>query len=280
LGDIITGHDYGTRSVLSTDIGDDMTPKKSLLAGCVCFALAIACAPTVMADWSGIMDFFKSKGSRVVADDDLAQLTEAAGLSQEQIARGLKEALGKGVQSAVENLGKPDGFLKNVKVKIPMPEHLATVEKGLRAIGRDEMADQFVEGMNRAAERAVPEAAGVFGDAISRMSIDDAKAILNGGDQSATEYLKRTSTDSLKSRFRPIVEEAIGKVGVTKRYQDMVDKAGFAGRLIDLDKLDLSNYVTDKALDGIFLMVGEEERKIRENPAARTTELLKQVFAK
>ena len=111
-------------------------------------------------------------------------------------------------------------------------------------------------------------------------SVVAGKGLLNGGDQAATEYLKRSSTDSLKTRMCPIVDSAIGEIGVTKRYQDMVDKAGIAGKFIDSDKLDLGNYVTDKALDGFFLMVGEQERKIRANPAARTTELLKRVFTK
>ena len=133
-----------------------------------------------------------------------------------------------------------------------MPKHLDMVDKGLRAIGQDAKADQFVEGMNRAAEHAVREAASIFGDAISEMSIEDAKGLLNGGDQAATEYLKRSSTDSLKTRMCPIVDSAIGEVGVTKRYQDMVDKVGIAGKFIDADKLDLGNYVTGKALDGFF----------------------------
>ncbi len=235
---------------------------------------------TAIADWSSFMDFFKSESAKVIDGGGLSKVTEAAGLSQEQIAQGLKEALSKGARSAVETLGKPDGFLKNANVKIPMPKHLAMVEKGLRTIGQDAKADQFIEGMNRAAERAVPEAASVFGNAISEMSIDDARGILNGGDQSATEYLQRSSTDALKSRFRPIVDNAIGQVDVTKKYKDMVDKAGLAGGLINTEKLDLGNYVTDKTLAGVFLMVGEEERKIRENPAARTTDLLKKVFAK
>jgi hypothetical protein len=134
--------------------------------------------------------------------------------------------------------------------------------------------------MNRAAERAVPQAAAVFGDAISKMSIEDAKGLLNGGDQAATEYLKRSSGDSLKTRMRPIIDSAIGQVGVTKQYQDMVDKVGFASKFVDTEKLDLGNYVTDKTMDGVFLMVGAQERLIRENPAARTTELLKKVFSK
>ena len=201
-------------------------------------------------------------------------------LPQDQIAVGLKEALSKGAQSAIESIGKPDGFLKNANVKISMPKHLSMVEKGLPTIGQDEKADQFIEGMNRVAERAVPESASVFGDANSNMSIEGAKGVLSGSDQFATESLQRTSTDSLKSRFRPIVDNAIGQAGVTKRYKDMVDKAGFAGGLIDTEKLDLGNYVTDKTLAGVFLMVGEGERQIRKNPAARTMELLKNIFAK
>ena len=242
--------------------------------------LGFLCSAAVGADWASFKDFFKSEGAKVMDGGGLSNATEAAGISQEQIADGLKEALSKGTHSAVETLGKPDGFLKNAKVKIPMPKHLEMVEKGLRTLGQDAKADQFIEGMNRAAERAVPEAASVFGDAISDMSIDDAKGILNGGDQSATEYLQRSSADTLKSRFRPIVDNAIGQLGVTKKYKDMVDKAGIASGLIDTKKLDLGNYVTDKTLAGVFLMVGEEERKIRENPAARTTDLLKRVFAK
>ena len=112
------------------------------------------------------------------------------------------------------------------------------------------------------------------------MSIDDAKGILNGGDRAATDYLQRSSGEKLRERFRPLVEEAIAKVGVTKNYQDLVGKADFLSGFVDTDKLNLNNYVTDKALDGVFFMVAEEERKIRENPAARTTELLKKVFSK
>jgi hypothetical protein len=242
--------------------------------------VTILVSQSVGTDWTDFMDVFKSEGKKALDNGSLTKAADAVGLSQDQIAAGLKEALSKGAQSAVENLGKPDGFLKNVDVRIPMPKHLSMVEKGLRAIGQDAKADQFVEGMNRAAERAVPEAASVFVDAISKLSIEDAKGLLDGGDQAATEYLKRSSTDTLKTRMRPIVDTAIGQVGVTKRYQDMVDKVGIAGSFIDTEKLDLGNYVTERALDGVFLMVGEQERKIRANPAARTTELLKKVFTK
>ena len=242
--------------------------------------LLLAFGPAATADWNSFKELFKAKSSEVMDSGALSKAGEAVGLSSDDIARGLKEALGKGAQSAVERLGKPDGFLSNVDVKIPMPKHLSMIEQGLRTIGQDERADQFIESMNRAAERAVPEAAAVFGDAISGMSIDDAKGILKGGDNAATEYLKRSSGDELKAKFRPLVDAAVREVGVTQQYQAMVDKASFASSFIDTDKLDLGNYVTDKALDGVFFMVGEEERKIRANPAARTTELLKKVFAK
>ena len=215
--------------------------------------VTILVSQSVGADWTDFMDVFKSEGKKALDNGSLTKAADAVGLSQDQIAAGLKEALSKGAQSAVENLGKPDGFLKNVDVRIPMPKHLSMVEKGLRAIGQDAKADQFVEGMNRAAERAVPEAASVFVDAISKLSIEDAKGLLDGGDQAATEYLKRSSTDTLKTRMRPIVDTAIGQVGVTKRYQDMVDKVGIAGSFIDTEKLDLGNYVTERALDGVFL---------------------------
>lgn len=234
-------------------------------------SLMLAFGPAATADWNSFKELFKAKSSEV---------TQNGALSSDEIARGLKEALGKGAQSAVERLGKPDGFLSNVDVKIPMPKHLSMVEKGLRTIGQDARADQFIESMNRAAERAVPEAAAVFGDAISKMSIDDAKGILKGSDDAATEYLKRSSAGDLKAKFRPLVDTAVREVGVTEQYQAMVDKAGFASSFVDADKLDLGSYVTDKALDGVFFMVAEEERKIRANPAARTTELLKKVFAK
>lgn len=223
------------------------------------------------AEWTDFFDKVISGGK---------QAAETAGVSESEIAAGLKEALLKGADAAVQNLGKPDGFLQNANVKIPMPKHLSMVESGLRTIGKDELADKFVESMNRAAERAVPEAAGVFADSIKNMSIDDAKAILDGGDNAATDYLQRTSSDGLRERFRPLVDTAIGEVGVTNKYQDLVGKADFMSGLVDTEKLDLGNYVTDKALDGVFFMVGEEERKIRENPAARSTELLKKVFSR
>ena len=210
--------------------------------------------------------------------------TALSALSNDQVASGLKEALGNGLQHAVASLGHDGGFLTNLNVKIPMPEKLQTVEKTLRALRQDKLADEFVTTMNHAAEQAVPEAAAVFGDAVKQMSITDAQAVLTGPKDAATQFFRRTTQTNLYAKFRPIVEKATAKTGATAAYKNMLSKAGgttFGGALggfLGQDALDLDNYVTTKSLDGLFKMVAEEEKKIRENPAARTTDLLKQVF--
>lgn len=208
-------------------------------------------------------------------------------LSQEQMAGGLKEALGKGVQNAVRQLGHDGGFQTNLNVKIPMPEKLRTVDKTLRALKQDKLADDFVRSMNSAAEKAVPEAGAVFSDAIKQMSIADAKSILTGTNNAATQYFRRVTETNLFTRFRPVVTNATQQVGVTAYYKRMTAQANRGGSLggllggtglIKTEDLDLDNYVTGKALDGLFTMVAEEEKRIRENPVARTTDLLQKVF--
>ena len=246
---------------------------KKIIAA-ICLSIAVGFSTAGQAGWTDFFDKALSSGKELLGNADVS-----SALSESDVAGGLKEALLKGAKSAVGNLGKTDGFLKNANVKIPMPKHLSMLESGLRTIGQDQVADSFVKSMNRAAEQAVPQAADVFTDAIKNMSIADAKGVLNGGDRAATDYLQRSSSDKLREKFRPLVENAIGQVGVTNSYQDLVGKADVLGGLVDTEKLDLGNYVTDKALDGVFFMVAEEERKIRENPAARTSELLKKVFA-
>ncbi len=232
-------------------------------------ALSVLATVSVQADWRDLMNQFTS--------NDTVQ--QAAGaLSETEIADGLRQALGEGVRSAVASLGRPDGFLGDAAVRIPMPKHLGAVEDGLRAIGKADVADQFVTSMNRAAEQAVPEAAEVFANAVSAMTVEDAKAILDGTETAATDYLKRTSTDDLRARFAPMVDGALRAVDATAAYQRMLDKAGPMAALIDTKKLSLDGYVTDKALDGLFHVIGQTERDIRANPAARTTSLLKKVF--
>lgn len=225
------------------------------------------------------LDFFKRKPA---TNDSTLTAGGLAGLSQDQIVSGLKEALGRGVQQAVGTLGKPDGFFKDARVKIPMPESLQKVEKGLRALGQDKLADEFVTTMNRAAEQAVPEAATVLGDSIKQMSIADAKSILTGTNTAATQYFRRTSETNLHARFLPIVKAATEKAGVTGAYKRMSEKAsgglGGLGSFLGRQAPDLDGYVTGKTLDGLFLKIAEQEKQIRENPVARTTDLMQKVF--
>jgi hypothetical protein len=232
------------------------------------------------ADW---LDFFKRKPA---AGESSAASATLAALSQDQVIGGLKEALGKGIEQAVAKLGKPDGFLKDLNVRIPVPDSLQKVEKTLRTLRQDQLADEFVTTMNRAAELAVPEAAAVLGDAVRKLSIADARSILTGTNNAATQYFRRTSETNLYTRFLPIVKNATEKAGVTSAYKRMTDKAtgsfgglgGLAGNLLGVQSPDLDDYVTHKALDGLFSKIAEEEQRIRENPVARTTDLLQKVF--
>lgn len=212
-----------------------------------------------------------------------------AALSQTQMAGGLKDALGNGLQHAVASLGHDGGFLTNVAVKIPVPEKLQSAEKTLRALGQGKLVDEFITTMNHAAEQAVPEAAGVFGDAVKQMSIADAQAVLTGPDDAATQFFRRTTQTNLYARFMPIVQKATANTGVTRAYKNMLAKVGggggFGGTLgglannyLGADALDVDAYVTKGALDGLFKMVADEEKNIRQNPVARTTDLMKQVF--
>jgi hypothetical protein len=208
-------------------------------------------------------------------------------LSQDQMIQGLKEALGQGMQKAVSQLGTNGGFLTNLNVKIPMPEKLQSVETALRKLKQERLADEFVTTMNRAAEQAVPVAAGVFSDAVKQMNVADAKQILSGPNDAATQYFRRVTQTNLYTRFHPIVKQATEAAGVTAAYKQLMDKAGGVaslgnsfgfGKTLGIGAVDVDAYVTDKAMDGLFKMVAEEEKRIRENPVARTTDLMKKVF--
>jgi hypothetical protein len=243
---------------------------KSLVLGVALF-LGLS---TARAD---LFDLFKKKPTATNANP-----AALAGFSQDQVADALKQALGKGVSSAITNLGKPGGFLDNPKVRIPMPEKLATVEKGLRSLKQDKYADEFVATMNHAAEAAVPEALPIFNDAIKSMSIDDAKKLVSGGNDSATQFFKGKGEKQIQEKMMPIIKEATARTGVKSAYKKLLDQAGgnsFLGKLnIKTASLDVDSYVTQKASDGLFTMIAEEEKRIRENPAARTTQLLEKVF--
>jgi hypothetical protein len=200
-------------------------------------------------------------------------------VTDSEISGGLKEALAKGVRFAIDNLGRENGFLDDARVRIPLPKSLQKVEKGLRVAGQGRVVDDFVASMNHAAEKAVPVAVDVFVDAIKQMTFNDARNILLSGEQdAATQFFRRTSEDTLRGKFRPIVEEFTEETGVTNKYKAMIGKYGFAAKLLGKDATDLDGYVTEKALDGLFFMIAEEEKKIRRDPLGRTTNLLKKVF--
>jgi hypothetical protein len=200
-------------------------------------------------------------------------------LGEVKIGQGLKEALQVSTEKAVSLTGRTDGYLKNEAIKILMPERLKTVERGLRTVGYGPQIDELVVGMNRAAEQAAPAAKNIFWDAIGDMTIDDATKILNGGNHAATDYFKSKTTPKLTAAFTPVVEKSMSQVGVTQQYNELVGRAK-AIPFLNTESYDLNHYVVGKGLDGLFLVVGEQEAQIRTNPAARTTELLREVFAR
>ena len=200
-------------------------------------------------------------------------------VSNADVSSGLKGALFQGVRNAVDELGQENGFLDNTRVKIPLPKSLQKIEKTLRFAGQGDRVDEFVEAMNHAAERAVPEATDIFLDSIKQMSCTDARNILfSGQDDAATQFFRRTSEQRLRQKFRPVVEDFTEQVGVTQKYKQMIGSYGFLGKVVGRDATDLDGYVTDKALDGLFLLVADEERKIRRDPVGRTTSILRKVF--
>lgn len=199
-----------------------------------------------------------------------------SGLTDDKIIAGLKQALQVSTGKAVSLTGRPDGFLKNEAIKILLPPKLQTVGKGLRMLGMGARVDELEVGMNRAAEQAAPQAKQIFLAALKKMTFDDARRILGGGDTAATEYFKRTSSADLATAFSPIVHRSMERVGVVQQYQQVINSAPGGSALTG--QFDLDKYVVGKALDGLFYMLGEEEKKIRQNPAARTTALLQEVF--
>jgi hypothetical protein len=211
------------------------------------------------------------------ADEALNQRS-TAGLGNDKIIAGLKEALQVSTQKAVAITGKPDGFLRNEAIKILLPPKLQTVGKGMRMLGMGAGVDELEVGMNRAAEQATPKAKAIFIAAVKKMTFNDARQILTGSDTAATEYFKRTSSADLTTAFSPIVRRSMQRVGVVQQYNRLLASAPAGSALVG--NFDFTNYVVGKTLDGLFLMLGQEEKNIRKNPAAQTTALLKEVFGR
>ena len=207
------------------------------------------------------------------------QKLKGESLSDDTVVSGLKEALHVGSENAVGLTGKPGGYFENEAIKILMPQKLRKLNKVLRKVGFDQQLDAFVLSMNRAAESAAPQAKDVFWGAIKEMSFDDARSILGGGDTAATDYFRANTSDKLTAVFAPIVERSMDEVGVTQNYQQLV-KRYETMPFVKAESLDLEAYVVTGALDGLFKVLGDEERKIRKDPAARVTDVLKNVFGK
>ena len=202
-----------------------------------------------------------------------------AGLDDSTIASGLKDALSVGTKNAVSLVSKLNGYFGNEAIKILLPDNVQKAAELAGKVGFQKQVDDFILSMNRAAEKAAPKAASHFAEAIKAMTIEDARKILSGGDTAATEYFKSKTSSKLYDEFKPSISESMNQVGVTRAYNAMMGKVP-AVPFAKPESVDLDHYVTTKALDGLFYTVGEEEKKIRTNPAARTTDLLKKVFGR
>jgi hypothetical protein len=249
--------------------GHVMLPRRLLLCA------LLLCPVFAHADWRDLLNKITRGGEDAVTAENASA---ALGLSEEDIVAGLKDALNTATALAVDLLGKEGGFMDNPEVRIPLPDELDWVEKSLRKVGQDKLADDFVLSMNNAAEQAVPVALGQFRGAINAMTLDDAKGILNGPDDAATQYFRKYAEEGLREEFLPIVKEATDSTGVTSAYKNMTKYAGSFGSFFEQQSVDVDAYVTDKALAGLFKVVAEEEARIREDPVARSTDLLKKVF--
>lgn len=198
-------------------------------------------------------------------------------LSQSDASGGLKDALTQGAQIAVKQLGTPGGFSNNEEVRIELPGNLGKAAKKMRQFGMGAQVDQLETSMNQAAEAAVPQAQALLVDAVKKMTVADAKSILSGGKDSATQYLDKSSREAIRARFLPIVKQATDKVGVAQKYNTFAGQAAAFG-LVDAKSANVENYVAEQALNGLFEMIAKQEESIRANPAAAATSLAKKVF--
>lgn len=241
--------------------------KNSLAKFIVCSGVMLVFSAT--AGYAGFQDLFKGAMKSIGIEQ---------GLTEGEIVDGLKQALEIGTGNAVNLVSQTNGYLNNPEIKIPLPENVHKAEGVLRNLGFGRQVDEFEFSMNRAAEQAAPKAKSIFWDSIKKMSFSDAREILNGQEDAATQYFQQKTSAQLQTAFKPIVNQTMSEVGVTQAYQS-VDRKMRALPFTKSLSFDIDEYVTDKALDGLFLMLAQEEKKIRQDPAARVTDLLKKVFA-
>lgn len=244
---------------------------------CLFSLLAISMSAHAI-DLGELLKNAKSKSEQGAATSQASGTSSSVDkLSDGDVTKGLKEALSQGAASAVGKLGKENGFYGNDKVKIPLPSALQKVERVMRTMGQGKTVDELLLTMNRAAEAATPEAKTLLLAAIKKMSVQDAKNILTGGNDAATQYFRKTTEPQLHDKFLPIVSKSVSKLGVTDKYNNVAGKASKLG-LLDEKQANMQEYVTQKALDGLFLMIAEEEQAIRQNPVQRTGYWVKKVF--
>lgn len=198
-------------------------------------------------------------------------------LTEEEVGAGLKEALTNGVEKGVDRLSTPDGYFKDLAIKILLPEEAKKVESKLRSLGQDKMVDDAIESLNRAAEDAANGAKDIFVDAITSMTVNDAMSILRGEDDAATNYLEKSTRAALVAKFKPVIKNSLDKVGATKHWNTVFTTYNKIP-LVQKVNPDLEDYTTNKAIDGLFVQIAKQEKEIRENPAARVSDLLKKVF--
>jgi hypothetical protein len=253
-----------------------MRNKKSMYLGLLGI---VASGMFAGASHAGIDDLFK-QADKLLKDNAVTTTSSSSGLSDSRINAGLKQALSIGSERAIKLLGKRGGFLNDKSVRIPLPGMLKTVGKGLRTMGQGKYVDQLETTVNRAAEQAIPQTLNIVKNTVANMTLQDVRGILNGGDDAATKFLHRKAGSSLHAIIKPIVARATSETGATAAYKKLMGKADHTlGGFLKTESTDLDDYVTSKTLDGLFLKLALEEKKIRKDPVARTTDLLKQVFA-
>jgi hypothetical protein len=238
-------------------------------------ALSAVIALSSVSAQAGWKDWFKS----IVSNEDKQAAAALGQLSESKVVDGLRESLAIGTERTINLLGKPGGFLNSDLVRIPLPKELDKIAGPLRKAGQGKLVDTFESTLNIAAEKAVPHVASVFGDAIRELTLVDARGILQGEDDAATRFFERTASDNLAEKVLPIIEKATSDVGLTQQYKQLQSSLGPLMRLIRPDQVNLDQYVTNKALEGLFKQLEVEEKSIRSNPESRTTDLLRQVFS-
>jgi hypothetical protein len=238
-------------------------------------ALSSVLALSSVSAQAGWKDWFKS----IVNSEDKPAAAALSQLSESKIVDGLRESLAIGTERTINQLGKPGGFLNSDLVRIPLPKELDKIAGPLRKAGQGKLVDKFESTLNTAAEKAVPHVASVFGDAIRELTLVDARGILQGEDDAATRFFERTTSDKLAEKIIPLVGKATSDVGLTQQYKQLQSSLGPLMSFIKPDLVNLDQYVTNKALEGLFKQLAIEEKSIRSNPESRTTELLRQVFS-